>query len=149
MSASTIGVVSCSGECCVEGTISRIATRFVLEKLRPDNTVTICLPLFSIGEKGERMFAKYYPTIAVDGCEKRCAAHAIEKYSGKTAHSIVVSDLLKKWDAKNTGSRRELADEGKKAALKVAEEIVSAMDEVPKRQRGSARHKSRDSANMT
>lgn len=130
MSAPKIGVVSCSGECCVEGTISRIATRFVLEKLRPDNTVTICLPLFSIGEKGERMFAKYFPTIAVEGCEKRCAEHAVEKYSGKTARSLVVSDLLKKWDVKNTGSRRELNDEGKKAASKVAEEIVATMDEI-------------------
>ena len=130
MSALKIGVVSCSGECCVEGTISRIATRFVLEKLRPDNTVTICLPLFSIGEKGERTFAKYFPTIAVEGCEKRCAAHAIEKYSEKIARSLVVSDLLKKWNVTNTGSRRELNDEGKEAASKVAKEIVAAMDDI-------------------
>ena len=130
MSARTIGVVSCSGECCVEGTISRIATRFVLEKLKPDNTVTICLPLFSIGEKGERMFAKLFPTIAVEGCEKRCAEHAIEKYSGKTARSILVSDLLKKWNVKDTGSRRELNKEGREAALKVAEEIAAAMDDI-------------------
>lgn len=130
MSAPKIGVVSCSGECCVEGTLSRIATRIVLEKLRPDNTVTICLPLFSIGEKGERMFAKYFPTIAVDGCEKRCAKNAIEKYSGKTACSLVVSDLLNKWDEKNPSSRRELNEEGIKTASKVAEEIATIMDAI-------------------
>lgn len=130
MRAPKIGVVSCSGECCVGGTISRIATRLVLEKLRPENTVTICLPLFSIGEQGERTFAKYFPTIAVEGCEKRCAAHAIEKYSEKVARSLVVSDLLKKWGAKNTGSRRELNHEGKKAASKVAKEIMAAMDDI-------------------
>jgi len=130
MSAVNIGVVSCSGECCIEGTISRIATRFVLEKLRPNETATICLPLFSIGEEGERMFAKNFPTIAVDGCEKRCAQHAIEKFSGKTAISLLVSDLLKKWNAKNMGSRRELTNEGKEAALKVAEEIVSSMNDI-------------------
>ena len=128
MRALKIGVVSCSGECCVEGTISRIATRFVLEKLRPDKTVTICLPLFSIGEKGERMFTKYFPTIAVDGCEKRCAKKAIEKLSGKTAGSIVVSDLLKKWDMNNRSPRRELNKEGLEAASKVADEIATAMD---------------------
>src|SRR5512139_1500241 len=111
MSARTIGVVSCSGECCVEWTISRIATRFVLEKLRPDNTVTICLPLFSIGEQGERTFAKLFPTIAVDGCEKKCAQKAIERYSEKAVRSIVVSDLLEKWGVKNAGLRRELNDE--------------------------------------
>jgi len=130
MSAVNIGVVSCSGECCIEGTISRIATRFVLEKLRPNATVTICLPLFSIGEEGERMFAKNFPTIAVDGCEKRCAQHAIEKFSGKTAISLLVTDLLKKWNVKNMGSRRELTNEGKEAALKVAEEIVACMKDI-------------------
>ncbi len=130
MSTPKIGVVSCSGECCVEGTISRIATRLVLEKLRPGNTVTICLPLFSIGEKGERMFAKNFPTIAVEGCEKRCAKNAIEKYSGKTACSLVVSDLLKKWGINNPSPRRELNEEGMEAVLKVAEEIVVAMDEI-------------------
>jgi uncharacterized metal-binding protein len=130
MSTGEIGVVSCSGECCVEGTISRIATRFVLEQLRPDDTVTICLPLFSIGEEGERMFAKNFPTITVEGCEKRCAGHAVEKFSGKTARSLVVSDLLKKWNVKNPGSRRELNEEGKKAASKVAEEIVATIDEI-------------------
>ena len=130
MSAPKIGVVSCSGECCVEGTISRIATRLVLERLRPDNTVTICLPLFSIGEKGERMFAKYFPTIAVDGCEKRCATKAIEKYSGKTACSLVISDLLKKWGVKNPSPRRELNEEGIEVASMVAEEIATAMDSI-------------------
>ncbi len=131
MSDLVIGVVSCSGECCVEGTISRIATRFVLEKLRPDNTVTICLPLFSIGEQGERMFAKEYPTVAVEGCEKRCAQRAVEKFSGKIAHSVVVSDLLKEWGVKNTGSRRELNHKGKKVAMKVAAEIVATMNSIP------------------
>lgn len=130
MSAPKIGVVSCSGEGCVEGTISRIATRLVLERLRPDNTVTICLPLFLAGEEGERMFAKYFPTIAVDGCEKKCAKNAIEKYSGKTAHSIVVADLLKKWSVEKPKSRRELDEEGVNVATKVAEEIAAATDDL-------------------
>ncbi|MCJ7770506.1 putative zinc-binding protein [Candidatus Bathyarchaeota archaeon] len=130
MSAPKIGVVSCSGEGCVEGTIARIATRLVLEKLRPDNTVTICLPLFLAGEEGERMFAKYFPTIAVDGCDKKCSKKAIEKYSGKTADSIVVSKLLKKWNMKEPKSRRELDEEGVKTALKMAEHIAASMDQI-------------------
>ena len=130
MSAPKIGVVSCSGESCVEGTISRIATRLVMEKLRPDNTVTICLPLFLAGEEGERMFAKYVQTIAVDGCDKKCAKKAIEKFSGKTADSIVVSKLLKKWNMKEPVSRRELDEEGVKTALKVGEHIAASMDQI-------------------
>jgi len=123
-----IGVVSCSGEDCVEGTISRIATRLVLEQLRPDNTVTICLPLFLTGEKGERMFAKYFPTIAVDGCEKRCAEKAIEKYSGKTARSILVADLLNEWGVEKPKSRRNLNEKGMKVASRIAEEVATTID---------------------
>ncbi len=123
-----IGVVSCSGEGCVEGTISRIATRLVLEQLRPDNTVTICLPLFLTGEKGERMFAKFFPTISVDGCEKRCAEKAIEKYSGKTARSIVVTDFLNVWGVEKLRSRRKLDKKGLKAASRIAEEITTTLD---------------------
>ena len=129
-SPSKIGVVSCSGEGCVEGTLSRVATRLVLERLRPDNTVTICLPLFLTGEKGERMFAKYFPTIAVDGCEKKCAEKAIEKYSGKTAHSIVVIDLLNKWNVEKPESRRNLDEKGLKVATRIADEIAAVIDDL-------------------
>ena len=130
MSSQKIGVVSCSGEGCVEGTLSRVATRLVLEGLRPDNTITICLPLFLSGEKGERMFAKHFPTIAVDGCEKKCAEKAIEKYSGKTARSIVVTDLLLKWGIKEPKSRRNLDENGLNTASKIADEIVVAIDDL-------------------
>ncbi len=123
-----IGVVSCSGEDCVEGTISRIATRLVLERLKPDKTVTICLPLFLTGEKGERMFAKYFPTITVDGCAKRCAEKAIEKYSGKTARSIVVADLLNEWGIEKPKSRRKLDEKEMKTTFRIAEEISSTID---------------------
>ena len=130
MSSPKIGVVSCSGEGCVEGTLSRVATRLVLEGLRPDNTITICLPLFLSGEKGERMFAKHFPTIAVDGCEKKCAEKAIEKYSGKTTRSIVVTDLLREWGIKEPKSRRNLDENGLNTASRIADEIVVAIDDL-------------------
>ena len=62
--------------------------------MRPGDTVTICLPLFLAGGEGDRAFAKFYPTIAIDGCEKRCAYRGTEMYSNKPAGSIVVTDLV-------------------------------------------------------
>ena len=76
-----VGIVACSGEELPEGTVTRLAALKVLEELRPAQTVTICLPLFLAGGEGDRAFAKFYPTIAVDGCDKRCAARATELYS--------------------------------------------------------------------
>ena len=89
-----VGIVACSGEELAEGTVTRLAALRVLENLRPADTVTICLPLFLAGGEGDRAFARFYPTIAVDGCEQRCAARATEKYSGVPAASIVVTDVV-------------------------------------------------------
>lgn len=87
-----VGIVACSGEELAEGTVTRLAALKVLEELRPEDTVTICLPLFLAGGEGDRAFARFYPTIAVDGCDLRCAARATEMHSGKPAASIVVTE---------------------------------------------------------
>ena len=88
-----VGLIACSGEELPEGTVSRQAALMVLERLRPGATVTLCLPLFLAGEERERAFARFYPTIAIDGCDKRCAARATEMYSAPPAVSLVVSDI--------------------------------------------------------
>ena len=124
-----VGLVSCSGEEMPEGTITRLATRKVLESLRPDDTVTICLPLFLAGGEGDRAFARFYPTIAIDGCEKRCAARGTEMYSGKPAVGIVVTDLL--GDAPEPlGTARRLSESGKRAVEKVAGELAHQVDRI-------------------
>jgi uncharacterized metal-binding protein len=125
-----VGIVSCSGEDLPEGTISRIATRIVMEKLRPDDTITICLPLFLAGSEDERAFAKVFPTIAVDGCDKKCAEVGTNKYSGKPVATIVVSEIMKKYPHLKAQSRDKLGAEEKELALKVAEEIAAKVDEV-------------------
>ena len=125
-----IGVVSCSGECCGLGTISRVATRLVLEELRPDETVTICLPLFLAGEAEEHGFAKEYPTIAVDGCGKRCAYKAITKYSKEPAAGVDVEAVLEEWGIEAPKGRRALDGDGLKAARRIAELLAAKVDEI-------------------
>ena len=127
-----VGIISCSGEERVEGTISRVATRLVLGKLRPKETVTICLPLFLAGGREEREFARDYPTITVDGCDKMCAKIATERYSGKPASSIVVTDILKNWQCPKPSSRRKLNDETLTVARKVADRIAEEVDKILK-----------------
>jgi len=125
-----IGVVSCSGECCSLGTVSRVATRMILEDLKAGETVTICLPLFLAGDSGERMFAKEFPTVAVDGCHKLCATKAIEKYSDETAASVDVEELLAEWGVDPPASRREMGERDLAIARRVAHEIAQKIEEV-------------------
>jgi hypothetical protein len=125
-----VGLIACSGEEMAEGTITRLAVRRVLETLRPDDTVTLCLPLFLAGGEGERAFARHYPTIAVDGCEKQCAALATEKYSAKPAASIVASGIAADTGCGNLGTARRLSGEGKRLAEIVAERISAKTDDL-------------------
>ena len=125
-----VGIICCSGEDLPEGTISRVATRLVLEKLRPDDTVTLCLPLFLAGGEDERAFARVFPTIAVDGCGKKCAEVGTTKYSGKPVATIVVSELMKKYPQVRATSHEKLNAQEMEIAKEIAQEIAKKVDEI-------------------
>jgi uncharacterized metal-binding protein len=123
-----VGIVACSGEELAEGTVTRMAALKVLEQLRPKDTVTICLPLFLAGGEGDRAFARFYPTIAIDGCDKRCAARGTEMYSGKPAAGVVVGDVARLMGFSQLGSGRRLNAAGAQAVDAVAAEVASQVD---------------------
>jgi uncharacterized metal-binding protein len=134
-----VGIISCSGEEFTEGTISRVATRLVLEELRPGQTVTLCLPLFLAGGEEERAFARFYPTVAVDGCSKLCAAKGTAKYSAEPAAVVVVSEIAARHPELKVGPRRALDADGMALARRVAEEIAARVDEILARGGGGTR----------
>jgi uncharacterized metal-binding protein len=123
-----VGIVACSGEDLAEGLVTRLAALKVLEQLRPADTVTICLPLYLAGGEGDRAFARFYPTIAVDGCDLRCAARATEMYSGKTASSLVVSDLVAEQGLAKPQGRHRLDDAGMQVVEATAELVALEVD---------------------
>jgi hypothetical protein len=123
-----VGIVACSGEELPEGTVTRLAALKVLEELRPAQTVTICLPLFLAGGEGDRAFAKFYPTIAVDGCAKRCAARATELYSNKPAASLQVDDVVAQQGLARPGGLRRPSAASRAAADALAEAIAAEVD---------------------
>ena len=125
-----VGIVACSGEELAVGTVSRLAALKVLHELRPGKTVTICLPLFLAGGEGDRAFARFHPTITVDGCELRCAARGTEMYSGKPTASVVVSELAAAQGLEAIDGRRHLNNAGKKAVELTAERLALLTDEL-------------------
>lgn len=121
-----VGLISCSGEACSGGNISRAATLEVLHHRKPIETVTICLPLFLAGDEAERDFAKHFPTITIDGCGKLCAAKGTIRYSGEPSVTMNIEDYIgshcigsdERW---NIQESRELVD-------KIANDIASHVD---------------------
>lgn len=127
-----VGILSCSGEECLGGTISRLATRKVLEELTMVETVTLCLPLYLAGGIEERNFAKVFPTISVDGCNKLCAKRSTEKYSGEVNGSIDVSKIIGDKNALNTTivRNKDLTGEHFQMVDQVAGEIIKAISSI-------------------
>jgi uncharacterized metal-binding protein len=125
-----VGIVACSGEELAEGTVTRLAALKVLEELRPEDTVTICLPLFLAGGEGDRAFARFYPTIAVDGCELACAARATEQYSGKPAASVVVTDVVAACGIGKVEGLRRLNEAGLQAVTETAAQVADLVDTI-------------------
>ncbi len=123
-----VGIIACSGEEIPAGTLSRLATRRVLELLRPQSTVTLCLPLFLAGEEQERRFARQHPTITVDGCDKLCAKRGTEQYSGQVAASLVVTDILGERVGKCHRSARDFDKSDEEAVWILAERIAAEVD---------------------
>jgi uncharacterized metal-binding protein len=144
-----VGIVACSGEELSEGTVTRLAALKVLEQLRPADTVTICLPLFLAGGEGDRAFARFYPTVAVDGCDKRCAARATEMYSGKPAASVVVSDLVAEYELEQPEGKRRLNDAGQRAVEVTAGRVADLVDDLLGRPAGQRAEVATEPAEMS
>ena len=107
-----------------------------MEELRPGQVISLCLPLFIAGGKEERDFAKDFPVISVDACEKSCAKKSIEKYSGQVRDFVLLSDFL---DPEilfsKTVSTKELTEEHDRMVDKIAEEICKKVDAIADKDR--------------
>ncbi len=125
-----IGIIACSGEELAEGTVTRLAALKVLHELRRGSTVTICLPLFLAGGEGDRAFARFHPTITVDGCDFRCAARGTEMYSGRPTASLVVTDLLAAAGLPVPAGRRLLDEAGRRAVDVTAAQLAQLVDDI-------------------
>lgn len=123
-----VGIIACSGEELPEGTITRLAALRVLHEFRPEDTVTICLPLFLAGGEGDRNFARLYPTIALDGCGKQCAFHGTERYSSRPAVAVVVTDLIAQAGLEQPHGCRKLDSAGMRAVQLAAEKAADLVD---------------------
>lgn len=119
-----VGIVCCGGDESPLGIISRKATLMVLRRLRRGTTTTVCLPLFSTGDEDYRLFARFYPTIAVDGCGKLCAKNVTSAMSAKVVTSISVEDLLGRLGLDPSSAASDTL------AQKVAEEVSLAVDSI-------------------
>ena len=125
-------VIPCSGIGKSMGTVGRKATYKVIEKLRPQDTRTTCLPLLTVGDQETLKKVRENPCISIDGCPTKCAQKNIEASNGKLQKSFMVIDTLRNHKNLKPEGIIELNPEGDKLANIIAEEVATAVDEIMK-----------------
>ena len=123
-------VVPCSGIGKSLGTVGRVATYKVIERMRPEKTRTVCLALLTMGDDDALKLVRKNPCIAVDGCPAQCSKKNIEASMGKLAHNIVVTDVLRKNRSLKPDGVIELNDQGDKLAEIIARALSEKVDEI-------------------
>ncbi|MEQ8201109.1 MAG: putative zinc-binding protein [Syntrophomonadaceae bacterium] len=125
-----VAIVPCNGEELCEGTVTRFATRKVLEELRPGQTVTMCMPLFTVGDEKQRTFTHRIATVTLDGCDKKCCTTSAAQQQGRPIHPLVVSEILARQGAKLSGDPQHLSAADHKLVDLVAEEVAAKVDSI-------------------
>ncbi len=125
-----IVVLPCSGIGKVYGALARETTYELMERVRPDNVVTTCLPLLVIKDPEAVALVIENPVITIDGCPKDCAKKSVEalgKEPDKTYEAIKFYTAHK--DLKPEGVA-EVNETGRKLAAVAAEEVAKVVDEL-------------------
>jgi uncharacterized metal-binding protein len=128
-------VVPCSGIGKSLGTVSRVATYKLIERMKPKETRTVCLALLTMGDDDALKLVRENPCIAVDGCPAQCSKNNIEASMGKLVHSIIVTDVLRKNRSLKPEGVIELNDQGDKLAEIIAKDLSTKADEILRKEK--------------
>jgi len=128
-----IHVIPCSGIGKALGTVGRTAMYEVVEKLRPDEATTVCLPLLTIGDEAVLELVRNNPCISIDGCPFQCARKNIEASKGKLVASFMVTDALRENKNLKPEAVIELGPRGLQLSSMLAQKIAKKIDEMKSR----------------
>lgn len=124
-----VAIIACAGMDKALGSIARTCAFKIVEKLRPNETVLICIPPLVADVKPHSELIKKNSVITIDGCTERCATKIASKNGAKIKGRVFVPQSAQKYGLKpNTAS--DIGPEGEKLAEKIAEETVLLIDKI-------------------
>lgn len=124
-----IAIVTCAGMDKPLGSVARASAFKIVEKMRPNETVLVCIPPLIADVKPHSELIKKTSVITIDGCAERCATKIAAKSGAKIRGRILVPQSVQKYNLKpNTAS--DIGQEGEKLAEKIAEETALMIDKI-------------------
>ena len=129
MRGDKVAIISCAGMDKALGSVARACAFKVVERLRPNETLLICIPPLVADVKPYSELIKKYPVILIDGCAERCATKIAAKNGAKLRGRVFIPQSVQKHGLKpNTAS--DIGPEGEELAEKIAEEIAVQIDKL-------------------
>lgn len=130
MKKGEVVVVPCSGIGKSLGTVGRVATYKVTDRLRSGKTRTVCLALLTVGDSEALKLVRDNPCIAIDGCPAQCSKKNIKLSGGNLVDSVTVTDVLRQNRALKPEGVIELNVQGDKLAEIIATSVATKVDEI-------------------
>jgi uncharacterized metal-binding protein len=124
-----VAIVACTGMGKALGTVARQVAYKVMDELRPEETVLICIPSMAANVGEYRNQVENYPSIILDGCVERCATKIISNNNGIIKGRFFLPQLVKKYGLK-PGSRTNIGPEGDELVTKIAQEVAAQVDKL-------------------
>ena len=129
MSDKKVAIIACTGMGKALGTVARQVAYKVVDELRPEKTVLICIPSLTAGVGECKDLLQKYPSIILDGCVERCATKITVKNRGMIRAKVFLPQMIAKYGLKPK-SRTDLGEDGEKLVVKVAEEVAGMVDQL-------------------
>ncbi len=127
--AEKVAIVACAGMDKSLGSVARACAFKVVEDLKPEDSVLVCIPPLVAGVKPHSEWIKKYPVITIDGCPERCATKIVAKNGGKIRGRVFIPQSVQKHGLKPKTSA-EIGPEGEKLAEKIADETGLLIDKI-------------------
>lgn len=124
-----VAIVPCTGMGKALGTVARQVAYKVVDELRPEKTVLICIPSLTAGVGQYKSLLQKYPSIILDGCVERCATKIVSKNRGMMRAKLFLPQMIAKYGLKPQ-SRTDIGDEGEKLVAKIADEVAALVDQL-------------------
>lgn len=122
-------IIACAGTDKALGSVARACAFKVVEKLRPNETLLVCIPPLVADVKPYSELIRKHPSIIVDGCAERCATKIAIKSGAKMKGRIFLPQSAQKYNLKpNTAS--DIGSAGEELAEKTAQEIAVQVDKL-------------------
>lgn len=124
-----VAIIACAGTDKALGSVTRACAFRVVEKLRPKDTMLVCIPPLVADVKPYSELVKKNPVIIIDGCAERCATKIAVKNGAKIKGRIFMPQSAQKYNLKPNAAS-DIGAEGEELAEKTAEEIAAQIDKL-------------------